>query len=968
MIINRNLLNISLLVLLSSTSLVLAAGNGGGSGSVGPNGEIVGGRGGGADVYGGSGGSTVGHPAPAVPTDGSGGRGSTSALPQFPAGGGGRGGKPTIINNETDELPGPLDFSANGNPGAQGESAAGGGGAVSVIINASTYTLTRPIRGGLGGYGAKNDPIEGNAGLVGSGGGGVGVVFNGDVLNIPEHSGVEGGLGGTTVNGGSLDRSPLVSAGGGGLGLLINKGTVNNAGHILGGAAGSTFDGSLGAQAGAGVYMRSGTVLNNSGRISVAFNSANFSTQPAVIMAGDGIVFNNKENGKVYTGFNATTKYDPFIVVEGNSNIIVHEGIISGGPFLEGFGELTDEANTPMVSFDGDNNTLELRGGNKITGLVSATGGKNHLVFGGAKDDSFDISKLGIEGATQQYTGFSDYKKTGSSHWTLLGAQGDSAPWKLEEGVLSVMGSIAGTMHAVNGRLEGAGSVGSLTHEAGSTVAPGQKGIGVLTVNGDYIGNAGNVEISAVLGGDDSQASRLIVKGNSSGSANVHVINRDGLGAHTVEGINIIEVGGQSDATFTLEGNAVTKDGQSSIVVGAYSYTLHKNGLADPNDGNWYLRSSLGQPDNPVNPVNPDNPVNPVNPVNPHVSPNPPRYNPGAPVYEGYLHSMQALNRLPTLQQRVGERYWKGASNPIIEQGADAIVGEPFIPEAQSGPLIDNGGIWGRVEGSYEHFEARVSTSGMAQNVNSLILQAGLDGQFYEGETGKLIGGFTAQYGTARSSVISDHGDGKIDTQGWGLGTTLTWYADNGFYLDGQAQLMRYDSNLYSTTTSRSLLEDSKGFGYSASLEAGKRIYVDSHWSLTPQMQFIWSSVDFDSFNDAWGASVSKGNGNSLRGRLGISANYSNGWYASNGMVSRSDIYTIVNLYQEFMKAPKVAVAGLNFEHNNEKTWGGIGAGGTYMWADNKYALYGEGSVNTSLKNFAKSYNVKGTLGFKIKW
>lgn len=961
MIINCKLLNLSLLILLSSTSLVLAAGNGSGSGGVGPNGEIVGGRGGGIDVYGGSGGSTVGHQAPAVPADGSGGRGATTALPQF-SNSGGPGGKPVIINNETDELPGDLDFSMDGSPGAQGESGAGGGGAVGAIINASTYTITRRVWGGIGGHGSNNDAIDGDAGLVGSGGGGVGVVFNGDVLNILFPAQVMGGPGGSNANLPEYEQSPFVYGGGGGLGLLINRGTVNNAGFIQGGYGAQVIDHGVGSQAGAGVYMRSGTVLNNDGRISVAFNSAIFSTQPAVIMAGDGIVFNNNKKGVVYTGFNTTTKYDPFIVVEGNSNTIVHEGKIAGGTPIEGFGELTDEANTPMVSFNGDDNTLELRGGNILTGLVSSTGGKNHLVFGGATDDSFDISKLGIEGATQQYTGFSDYKKTGSSHWTLNGVQGDSAPWKLEEGVLSVMGSIAGTMHAVNGRLEGIGSVGSLTHEAGSTVAPGQKGIGVLTVNGDYIGNAGNVEISAVLGGDDSQTSRLVVKGNSSGSANVHVINRDGLGAHTVEGINIIEVGGQSDATFALQGNAVTKDGQSSIVVGAYSYTLHKNGLADPNDGNWYLRSSLGQPDNPVNPVNP------VDPVDPHVSPTPPRYNPGAPIYEGYLHSMQALNRLPTLQQRVGERYWRGASNPIIEQGADAVIREPFVPEAQSAPLVDNGGIWGRIEGNYEHFEARVSTSGMAQNVNSLILQAGLDGQFYESETGKLIGGFTAQYGTARSSVISDHGDGKIDTQGWGLGTTLTWYADNGFYLDGQAQLMRYDSNLYSTTTSRSLLEDSKGFGYSASLEAGKRIYIDSHWSLTPQMQFIWSSVDFDSFNDAWGSSVSKGNGNSLRGRLGISANYSNGWYASNGMVSRSDIYTIVNLYQEFMKAPKVAVAGLNFEHNNEKTWGGIGAGGTYMWADNKYALYGEGSVNTSLKNFAKSYNVKGTLGFKIKW
>ncbi|MDH7793783.1 hypothetical protein QBD00_004714, partial [Ochrobactrum sp. AN78] len=31
-------------------------------------------------------------------------------------------------------------------------------------------------------------------------------------------------------------------------------------------------------------------------------------------------------------------------------------------------------------------------------------------------------------------------------------------------------------------------------------------------------------------------------------------------------------------------------------------------------------------------------------------------------------------------------------------------------------------------------------------------------------------------------------------------------------------------------------------------------------------------------------------------------------------------------------------------------------------------ALYGEGSVNTSLNHFADSYSLKGNLGFKVNW
>ncbi|WP_143128775.1 autotransporter outer membrane beta-barrel domain-containing protein, partial [Brucella rhizosphaerae] len=63
-----------------------------------------------------------------------------------------------------------------------------------------------------------------------------------------------------------------------------------------------------------------------------------------------------------------------------------------------------------------------------------------------------------------------------------------------------------------------------------------------------------------------------------------------------------------------------------------------------------------------------------------------------------------------------------------------------------------------------------------------------------------------------------------------------------------------------------------------------------------------------------------------------------------------------------------VKVAGTTFGTGNDKTWGGLGAGGTYAWADDKYALYGEGSINTSLTNFADSYALKATIGFRTKW
>lgn len=517
-------------------------------------------------------------------------------------------------------------------------------------------------------------------------------------------------------------------------------------------------------------------------------------------------------------------------------------------------------------------------------------------------------------------------------------------------GILAVNGTLGGRMDVIGGRLQGTGTIGSTTNQANGTIAPGNGGFDRLTINGNYIGNGGTVELVTVLGDDSSQTSQLVVMNDTSGTSNVRVINQGGAGAQTINGIKVIDVGGASNGTFNLLGNAVTKEGEQSIVQGLFAYTLQKNGVSTT-DGNWYLRSSLVTSPSEGDPETPPAP----------------RLNPGAPIYEAYAQTLQVLNKLPTLQQRVGNRFWSNAGNPVMEQGADAL-GTPYVPAAEAGVVVDSHGVWGRIEGARNHFEPKNSPTDLRQNINSLIMQAGIDGLLSETESGRLIGGITAQYGKAKSNITSPHGDGDIDTNGWGLGGTLTWYGDNGFYLDAQGQAMWYKSDLNSSTNNLSLTNGNKGTGYGLSLEGGQRVDIDAYWSLTPQAQLTWSSVKFDAFNGAWATSVDLNNGNSLNARFGISADYRNAWQASNGMINRTNVYAIANIYQELMNSSKVNVVGVEFENDIDKTWGGIGAGGTYAWADDKYALYGEGSVNTSLSNFAKSYSLKGTVGLRIKW
>lgn len=71
-----------------------------------------------------------------------------------------------------------------------------------------------------------------------------------------------------------------------------------------------------------------------------------------------------------------------------------------------------------------------------------------------------------------------------------------------------------------------------------------------LTINEDYVGNGGKLVFNTVLNDDDSETDRLQVLGNTSGNTFVAVNNIGGAGAQTIEGIEIVNVAGNSNGTF----------------------------------------------------------------------------------------------------------------------------------------------------------------------------------------------------------------------------------------------------------------------------------------------------------------------------------------------------------------------------------------------------------------------------------
>lgn len=68
------------------------------------------------------------------------------------------------------------------------------------------------------------------------------------------------------------------------------------------------------------------------------------------------------------------------------------------------------------------------------------------------------------------------------------------------------------------------------------------------------------------------------------------------------------------------------------------------------------------------------------------------------------------------------------------------------------------------------------------------------------------------------------------------------------------------------------------------------------------------------------------------------------------------------------MNGTRVDLSGVSLASEKDRLWGGLGLGGSYTWDNDKYSVYGEGLVNTSLNNLGDSYSLKGNVGFRVKW
>ncbi|EBG5744023.1 autotransporter outer membrane beta-barrel domain-containing protein [Salmonella enterica subsp. enterica] len=420
-----------------------------------------------------------------------------------------------------------------------------------------------------------------------------------------------------------------------------------------------------------------------------------------------------------------------------------------------------------------------------------------------------------------------------------------------------------------------------------------------LTIAGNYTGNDGHLYLNTQLGDDSSPTDKLIVTGDTAGSTTLHITNVNGLGAKTVNGIEVIEVGGQSDGDFTLY--------KGHVDINAWTYTLKQDG------GDWYLRSEsddvpddggdvtppddggdvtppddggdvtppddggditppdgggdITPPDDggDVTPPDDDGEVTPpddggdVTPPDDDGDITPPDGGDGTPVAPQYRadigvylgNQWMARNlQMQTLYDREGSQY----------RSADGSVWMRFKAGKAESQAV-NGNV--DIDSDYSQFQLGGDILTWSDGAQSVTV----------GLMGSYINASTDSTGNRGADGSQFSANGSVD--GYNLGLYATWFADaqshRGAYIDSWYQYGAYNNSVDNDGLSASRYDSA---AHAVSLETGYRYDIAlsnrNTVSLTPQAQVTWQRYSADTVIDDGGTRISGQNDDSWTTRLGV--------------------------------------------------------------------------------------------------
>lgn len=270
-------------------------------------------------------------------------------------------------------------------------------------------------------------------------------------------------------------------------------------------------------------------------------------------------------------------------VISADRSFFDNLGKIAGGLQLSGshqaevkqFGVI--EGNLSINNFAESN--LILNADSVITGIATAA----------ANNDTVTLEGLNTIEGTNKFTGFEHLVSKGD--WTV-----NTAAIQLKETATVKAGSVltvqandpAQTLTATDGKIvvenqgtlvaDGTLSLSDNVENSGNLFVGKVQDLNAELTLGNYQGQAGTLYFNTRLGNDSSETSKLVITGDALGNGLIDVNNVQGYGDLTNTGIKLIDIQGNSNATFTLA---------KRVVAGVYDYILKKQA-----DG-WYLASTL---------------------------------------------------------------------------------------------------------------------------------------------------------------------------------------------------------------------------------------------------------------------------------------------------------------------------------------------------------------------------------------
>lgn len=478
----------------------------------------------------------------------------------------------------------------------------------------------------------------------------------------------------------------------------------------------------------------------------------------------------------------------------------------------------------------------------------------------------------------------------------------------------------------IGGNLENGGTV-QMNSEGGK---PGN----VLTVNGNYTGNNGLITFNATLGGDNSPTDKMNVKGDTQGNTRVRVDNIGGVGAQTVNGIELIEVGGNSAGNFALT--------TGTVEAGAYVYTLAKGKGND--EKNWYLTSKWDG----VTPADTPDPIN-----------NPPVVDPEGPsVYRpeagSYISNIAAANSLFShrLHDRLGEPQY---TDSLHSQGSAS-------------------SMWMRHVGGHERSSA--GDGQLNTQANRYVLQLGGDlAQWSSNAQDRwhlgVMAGYANQHSNTQSNRMGYKSDGRIS--GYSAGLYATWYQNDsnktGAYVDCWVLYNWFDNSVSSDNRSA---DDYDSRGVTASVEGGYTFEAGTFrgsegtlntWYVQPQAQITWMGVKDSDHNRKDGTRIeTEGDGN-VQTRLGVKTYLNSHHQRDDGKQREFQPYIEANWINN-SKVYAVKMNGQTVSHDGARNLGEVRTG-VEAKVNNNLSLWGNVGVQLGDKGYS---DTQGMLGVKYSW